>query len=43
MLTHTPMPPLGTKPERKLSPGVTGKDLKLAQAIEDLWKGLKTP
>lgn len=38
MLTHTPMPPLGTKMERKLAPGVTGKDLKLAQAIEGLWQ-----
>lgn len=37
MLTHTPMPPLGTRLDRELAPGVTGKDLQLAAAIEELW------
>jgi hypothetical protein len=36
MHTHTPMPPLGAEFEGKPAPGVTHKDLKLAERIEAL-------
>ncbi|BEJ14963.1 hypothetical protein CspHIS471_0407300 [Cutaneotrichosporon sp. HIS471] len=32
--THTPMPPMGVQMEGKPSPGVTGKDLALAEWVE---------
>ncbi|WWC96142.1 hypothetical protein V866_003009 [Kwoniella sp. B9012] len=41
--THTPLPPypLPTKnPAHKMRPGVTGKDIRLAERLEEAWEGV---
>ncbi|KLT45551.1 hypothetical protein CC85DRAFT_240566 [Cutaneotrichosporon oleaginosum] len=39
--THTPMPPLGVQMEGKPAPGVTGKDIALAERVERAFGGLR--
>jgi hypothetical protein len=36
------MPPLGTQMEGKPSPGVTGKDLALAERVEAAFEGARS-
>lgn len=40
--THTPMPPLGTQMEGRPAPGVTGKDLALAERVEGAFEAARS-